>query len=441
METKEKQFVEEDERILNIKKMENPEEVKAAIELLSDQIDKEVETETEALAKSQEHEEDKTEKSFITDEIINGQPEEIRETLAKFKGQEKTQLIETIAKSIAGNSTSPFKDDQKIIDAYKAGLSEKSDEDLLKLIVDNPTYVAPEDKAIAKDEKTKIFAEPKKIELPEIPKDDPAIKSALEKETLKRLKALYPNMPEVDSMESEAYKDWRRDLDADNPDHNFKDDLKNTKDKVDSELSRILYIQKELPNLYEESPAEVLNLLNETNLPRLKALNDNPMEVLVQDLGDEIKAIRANLAKYGLTEKDLVDETGKPMDFTIIKDDKGDPFNPIFNDIITSGKDSQGNAIPSKEIIGSRGNAFWIKQGSVARKFKEVYEDKILTAFTTKKISNAKLQKEKLKDDVLVDIKSDGLDRKTNVVTLEDIRNEQDPKKLAKIIAELEAED
>ena len=136
----------------------------------------------------------------------------------------------------------------------------------------------------------------------------------------------------------------------------IKDDLREIQEKVTSEMSGYLYIQENLPNLYNNSPAEILPLLSEENLPRLKALNDDPIGELYHDVQSEINIIKTELQKtYGLTEKDL------DIDFTFTKDENGLPYNKIINDLLIAGVSKDGNLIPNKELIAQSGEDFLVK--------------------------------------------------------------------------------
>lgn len=362
---------------------------------------------------------------LLTQDLIEKQPEENRGILANFKDKNKDEIAQAAAHAVAMKS--PYlKDNEKAIAVMKEQFLEKTGDELINILVDTQKEVGK-----AEPKKEEFKAEPvKEIELPDMPEDDPEIKKILEKETLKRLKAKYPNMPDVDSMASEEYLEWRRDFDADNPDNEYKSDRSQTEKIVKDELSKIVYIQKNLPNIYQDSPNEILPLLTKENLPRLKALNDDPMNVLVQDIGKEIETIRKGLEKYGLTEKDL------EMDLTITKDESGLPYNEILNKLIMEGTASDGTPIPSSKIIAQRGKTYWLKPGELARKFKDEFDDKILTAFVSKKTQTDKQRKEKLKDETLREGSQRGLGGK-KVLTVEDI-HKLSPDENKAFLAELE---
>jgi len=415
-----------------------PEENKAALELLEEKIDgtgedtpssdEEPETKTDTSESEEETGDDDSETpddgDFTLDEdFIVKQPEDIQGILSKYKGKNREDLAEAAANAVAMKS--PYlKDNEAMLSHIKQQLLEKSNSELINILVDTQRQSGK-----ASEEQTK--EKPAKIGLPEIPKDDPAINSLLEKETLKRLKEKYPTMPEVSSTEDESYKEWRRDLDVDDPDNDFRGNKAEVEKLVKSELSKVLYIQNELPNLYEESPQEIMPIFSEEALPRLKALNDNPMQVLVEDIQDEIQTIRKGLEKFGINEKDL------GIDFTITKDEKGTPFNPVLNELITSGYTKDGKAVPSDRIIATRGKTFWLRKGELARKFREDYEEKILTAFFNNKVKTDKINKDRLKEETLREASGTGKGSR-RTLSVEDIEKETNPERIKQILADLE---
>lgn len=430
----------------------SPEENKVALELLEEKIDGTDEdtppkstdgTDDEEITETPEDDDKKDkgegdkqtppddevveedEELTLTEDFIKEQPEEIRGILSKYQDKGKEDIALAVANAVAMKS--PYlKDNEKLINQMKEQFLEKGNDELIQILVETQ-----KESGKVEDQEA-IKPEPPKLVLPEIPKDDPEIGKILEKETLKRLKAKYPNMPEeIESMNDEKYKEWRRDLDADNPDNEFRTDKARTEAVVTEELAKVIYIQKELPNLYEESPTEVLPLFTNENLPRLKALNDNPMNVLVEDIQSEVEIIKNGLKKYGITEKDL------GIDFTITKDEKGMPFNPILNQLIAEGKTADGKLIPSSKIIGSRGKTFWLKKGELARKFREEYDAQILTAVMNSKVKSDRIHKDKLKDETLREASgSGGGGRKA--LTVEDIEKEKNPERIKQILADLE---
>ncbi len=239
-------------------------------------------------------------------------------------------------------------------------------------------------------------------------------------------------------MDSEEYKEWRRDLDIDNPDNNFREDLKTIKETVKQDISKIIFVQEKLPNLYEQSPTEILPILTQENLPKLKKLNDDPMSVFVEDLKEEIEVIKNNLKKFNLTEADL------GIDLSISYDENGYPTNEVINQILVKGFTPDGIPIPNQDIISvkkgkTRDYIYWLNKGQLAKSFKEQFEDKILTAFFEKKAGQESSLRNKLKRETLKEGSGGrSSNSKNNVYTLEDIEKIDNPEVLKKIIAELE---
>lgn len=425
-----------------------PEENKVALELLEEKIDgpeKDTPSEPEGPENTEtdtpEGEEEKTatnadefededevenkdDEFVLKEDYIAQQPEEVQSILNKYKGKGKEDIAQAVANAIAMKS--PYlKNNEKLISQMKADFLEKNSDELIQILIDTQKETG----RTTTQETGKTTQ--KEMTLPDIPEDDPELAKIIERETLKRLKEKYPNMPDVESMNDPEYKEWRRDLDLDEPDNEFRIDRVKAEEAIKKELSKVIYIQKELPNLYEESPTEILPLLTPENMPRLKALNDNPMNVLLEDLNSEIELIRERLKKYGITEKDI------GVDFTITKDENGLPYNPVLNELISAGKTPDGKLIPDANIIGARGKVFWLKKGELAKKFRDQYDDKILTAFMINKAKSDNFLKSKLKDETLIEAQGTGKAGKS-AYTIEDIEKETNPERIKQIIADLE---
>lgn len=430
-----------------------PEETKAALEILDEEIDgtsedtplekvepkgmdtrqEEEEEDDEDLGKTSEggdtDDEDKDEgeepssgKEFVIDEdFVESQPEADRGILNKYLGKGKKDIAMAVANAIAVKNPI-LKDDKEAIRALgERFLNTKTKEELIAKLVESQRLVG-------------VATSPKpsqKIEYPDIPENHPTFSKMLEKETLKRLKAKYPDMPDVESMEDEDYKEWRRDLDIENPDHNFKADKAKYQEEVKTELRKLFLVQKELGNLYDESPSEVLQILNEETYPRLKALNDRPLDVLYEDLQNEVEVIRGELKKVGLTEKDL------GIDLSITKDKNGYPYNKVINSLVVSGKTPDGQPIVSREIIGRAGKSFWLIPNQIYSKFMKEYNNKIMTALIDKKIREDRLRREELKETAIIQPKVTGGSGKS-VVSVEDIDKETNPETIKQLLKELE---
>lgn len=362
----------------------------------------------------------------LTDDIISKQPEADREMLQKYAGKPKAELAKAAANAIALKN--PFlKDDKESIERITKKILLLNNDEIIKTLTDSQRETG---KSTA-TEKTEPVQKPvTEFKLPEIP-DDPNVQKLLSQETLKSLKKKYPEMP--DDPDSPEYKEWRRDLQYDNPDNTFKDDLKQAELDVKGKLSKILYIQTNLSNLFENSPEEILPRLNDQNLPRLKALNDDPWGELVKDTQREIDVIRNSLKEYGLTEKDL------GIDFTITKDKEGLPYNEVINSLIISGVDENGKPILNSEIIKQRAKTFWLSPGQLADKFDKTFRAKIITTFANKQTSKAKMERERLKENTLPTV--GGTTRgqaHTTIVKPEDLQTTS-LEQIQKIQADLEA--
>lgn len=460
----------DNEQLKILQDMEDPEEIEAAMEILSEEIDGPSDEDTPPSNEeppegdtSQEHEPEKEEKPKedgagesdgdedaggaeedkptgddkdfrLTDELINKQPEDAKNILAKYKDKNKKEIAKAAASAIAFKNPIT-KDNEKVISTIAEQLEAKSTDDLLNILVDSQKGVG-ETGAPAAPVEEEPKPEPMKLELPKLSEDNEDLRSALEKEVLANLRKTkkYSNMPEVDSRSSDEYKEWLRDLNIDVPDNSFKEDLAAERKKVEGDLSRIVYIQQNLPNLYDENPSEVLPMLSEENLPRLKALNDDPMGLLVQEVQKEVGLIRKKLERYGLTEKDL------GIDFTMTKDSKGNPYNEVLNGLILEGVEN-GVPIPRKDVINQHGETFWLQPGALARKFTDEYEPEILTAYTKRQAEKDAKERQKLKKETIKESGSGPTRQGGGQYTAEKIDKIQDPAEARRILKQLEKQD
>jgi hypothetical protein len=450
----------DDSGVQKVKDLKDPEEIKAAIEILEEEIDKSDEGNLSGQAEpnpeegeeenseGQESEEDEGEgdnktggkadegngdddgsetKFQLTDEIIAKHPED-KQILERFKDKDKSEIARAAANAIALKNEY-LKDDKEAIELLTKKLLEKTDDELIDTLIRTQ-------RETGKVESQAVEIKQAKLELPKLPEDDPKVQAILNREVIKQLKKnkKYADLPEdVEDINSEGFLEWTRDLQDANPLNSLKEDLANAQKVVGEDLSKVLYIRENLSNLYDESPGEILPLLNEQNLPRLKAINDNPMNVLMQDVKGEIEVIKKQLSKYGLTEKDI------EVDFSITEDEHGKPYNEVINQLIMKGLTPEGNAIPDPEIIGERGRAFWLKKGQLAKKFKDVFEDKILTAFVDKKTKAEKTTRSKLKSETLIEPSGKkGSGSGNKALTVESIQKERDPLKVKQILSQLE---
>ena len=78
------------------------------------------------------------------------------------------------------------------------------------------------------------------------------------------------------------FNEWQRDLLDEKgliEANKFIKDLETAKTEVKGEMQKVLYAANNLKNLYNESPAEILPYLTDENLPKLKQMNDNFVEI------------------------------------------------------------------------------------------------------------------------------------------------------------------
>lgn len=450
----EKDFFEEDYRSKVIKELTDDEEIDTAIDLLKEKYDVPVKDTTsgepepkrpeEQVADTSEKPEDKTKLELkskdgdqeptkpdepvkpaefvLTNELIQKQPEEYREILNKYKGKGKADLAKAAANAAALKS--PYlKDNEKAIEAITEKFKNLSDEEIVKTLVETQAKTG-----LTTEEKPKFEQTPKEeqIELPVLPEDG-EIKKILDKETIKQLKKLgYDNIPE--DFNSDEYKEWERDMqDAGGllKVKKYLSDLESTETKVRTELRKVVYAQTNLQNLYNDSPAEILPLLTEQNLPRLKKLNDDYRGVNNKSLEEEVGLIKKELANYGITETDL------GVDLTLTKDENGSYFNEGLNSLMLNGNETDPN------VVGQMGKVPLLKRGQLTKKF--IYENngKILTFLVNNKAKQAKVEVEKLKDDVLNisgESKTSGL---KTIINPDDVKKITDDTKLDKIIDDL----
>lgn len=389
----EHEFIEEDERAEVIKNLTDDEEIDAAIELIKEKYDapqeetvsaesepespsaggedtsetarditqidegdnsvKEIETEESA----------KSEEEFrLTEEIINQQPEEYRAILIKYKDKPREELEKAIVNAVLF----------------------KNDKDLIKALISVQRDVGRQEQQKPVEQDTRS-----KTELPPLPEDE-TIKSILQQETINRLKKIYPDMPE--DMNTEEYREWERELLEEGgliKANKYLKDLETINNEVKSELQKVIYAKNNLKNLYIESPTELIPLLDDNMIPKLKEVNDNYKEINNRTLEEEVNAIKNELNKFGLTEKDL------GIDLSLTKDNAGVYYNEYLNTLMLNGGEIDSN------VISRIGKIPLLKKGQLAKKF--VYENmpNILTKIVNRKVTKNEQETERLKKENL----------------------------------------
>lgn len=359
----------------------------------------------------------------LTDELIEKQPETDREILKKYTGKGKSDLAKAAANAIAIKS--PYlKDNEEAIAAIAKKIEGLPDDEVLKTLVDNQKEIGKSSLDVETTEK-KAVDKPVKVELPTLPDDDPKVQEILNKEVVKKLKLKYPSMPE--DMNSIEFKEWERDLldEGLSKANQFLEDSKSAKSGIKTELQKVLYAQTQLPNLYNESPTEVLSLMTDENLPKLKNLNDNYRTENNKAATAEVEQIKAALGKYGITEKDL------GVDLTLTPDAQGSLFNKDLNALLF---DTNGNVDPN--IVGFVGKVPVLKKGQLVKKFIYEHNPQILTLLVSNKSKQSQVEIEKLKTDALKTVGGGGGGSTEKVDSVKDVTN---PETLKKKMADLEA--
>ena len=239
----------DEERIDLIDQMEDPEEIKATIEIYGERIDGTDDSDTSSTddetskkedtsSKEKSDKEDKKvdndkaktddkdgeadnldKKDFtLTEDEINKKPEDDRAILNKYKDKTKEDIAKATANAIVMKSAH-LKGNQKYIDMLTQDLMDKPNDELLNTLIETQRESGRVEEEEGKP--TQI-----KLELPSLPKDDANIQSALDNKTLDLLKEKYkdsssPIPEEVTSFNDEKYKEWRRDLNVDEPDNTY----------------------------------------------------------------------------------------------------------------------------------------------------------------------------------------------------------------------------
>ncbi len=462
----EKDFIEEDPRSKVIKnELDGDEELDAAMDLLKEKYDVPVEdttsgkpepkkpveqgedtsekpedkTKIEQKPKGSDQEQKKPDETaklkepvkpedippafVLTNELIQKQSEEYRDILKKYEGKGKTDLAKAAANAVALKSQY-LKDNEKAIGALVEKFETLSNDDIVKTLIETQALVG-----VAVEPPGKTKPEPlkeEKIELPTLPEDG-KVKEVLNKEVNKRLKKIYPEMPE--DIDSEEYKEWERDLqDAGlRKVEKFLSDVKSVETSVKKELQKVIYAETNLPNLYNESPDEILPILTDENLPKLKRLNDDFRSVNNESLTEEVGLIKKELVKYGLTETDL------GVNLTLEKDENGSYYNEGLNSLMLNGN------IADSTIVGQMGKIPFLRKGQLTKKFIFENNAKILTCLAKKNTEQSKVEVDKLKTETLNTLgasKAAGLKTITNP---EDIKKITDDDKLDKILDEIKS--
>ena len=429
-------YLEESEQIKIIQEMQDPNEVEATIELLEERLSDEPEEEDtssdEEIAVEVPVETDTTSEAeedfIITQEFIEAQDEESKKILHKYLNKGKEEIAKAISHAIALKS--PYiKDNPKIIEAIENEYKNKSNDELIKILVDTQKSVGRQD--TNQFEKKVPNYQDIKIDF-----NSPEISQILEKEMISLLKEKYPSMPDnIQSFNDEEYKEWRRDLNIDEPDNTFIEDYKRIRGLVEDNTKKFLFVKDELKNLYTDNPFEIYERIKDADADKLRALkelNDNPTQVLFNDINEEISKIRNWLKqKYNLTENDI------GIKLEIQKDRNGNPYNEVLNSLMVK-KYPNGEIYLDPEVITTHAKVFWLNKDSLFNKFVKEYELQAQKTYFEKMLFEDKKKRQTLKRETLKEGVGTGSSSGTRRYTLEDIENINNPEIINKIIKELE---
>lgn len=428
-----------EEQFESIKQLEDPEEIDAALDILKGEPSEEEDnstleedttpTETEKVENVEEGKEVAQENFTISDEYIDSQDEETQKILSKYRGKGREDIIKSISHAIA-LKTPYLKNDPDLINTISKKIKGKTNEELVEMLIDSQRNVG----ASTRPKETIETKETTSYKDIKIDIDKPEISSLVEEQIISLLRKKYPSMPDgIRSLKDEDYKEWRRDLDIDDPDNNYKDDFKEAKKVVEDNIKKYLFVRNELKNLYVNDPIEVMDKINEaddTALYFLKKLNDNPMQLLTEELNKEVDEIKQWLKEeYDLTEKDL------GIDLTI-KIKNGIPNNKVLNDLVTI--EQNGVKIIDPKVVSRHAKIFWLNKGSVKERFIKKYDKLARTKYFENMISNEKDTRRKLKEATLKE--GSGMGASTsgiNLNSIEDIDKIDDPQVIDELLKKL----
>lgn len=409
-EFEEQEIVNDDPQIEVIEKITDPEELEAAKELIKEDIDAAIKEGTSKednpdLSKSPEElekEEDKLKEPekppefTVNDEFIEKQPEEVRALLTNFKGKGKADLAKATAHAVALKN--PYiKDNEEAITAIAKKLETGTEEELVQKLIETQ-------KEVGKPPEPEVKAEPKKIELPELEETE-EVKKTIQKESAAKLKKLYPGMP--DDLDSVEYKEWLRDLQDEDLRKANKHiaDIEKVESEVKTDLRKVVYLEKNHANINNER------------------------------LENEVKVIKDQLTKFGVTEKDL------GIDLTLKKDENGLFYNENLNSLMRNG----GQLDPY--VVGYVGDLVFLKtnkdnSGLTPLAKKLFYENnfKLIQVLNSRESENKKKAIEQVKDENLNVLSKPGSGKSPELLTPEAIEKITDESAIKKLKLQLENE-
>lgn len=471
-------FIEEDSRSEEIRKLTNPEEIQKAQKELeekydgpliqdtpaaktepdksSDTSEKEANDKTEANQPEQKKESDKIENAAeekseeakpgdtkdgdaptknnppepsnnfkLTDEFINSQPESNRSILTKYKDKGKDELAKALANAVSLKD--PYlKGNDEAIEAITKKLIDLPENDLIDRLVESQREAGFSN--ISTDFDIKKEAE---ITLPDLPKDDPKVLEITNSQIIQRLRKKYPDLP--DDLNSPEYREFERDIRDEKGALGEKEllaDIDNARAEINKDLQGYLFAQTNLKNLYTSSPTEIFKYLDKYSLGQLKNINDNFRSHNNKTIESEVNAIKTELSKYGLKPEDI------GVDLELKPDNNGSYYNETLYKLLFTGDKLTKDEIDS-DLVDVMGGVTLLKQNKLAQKFSNAYKDKIFTSFVNHKTEAEKAELQKIKNENLNSLRGKTAGGSSFVDG--DIRQITDPVKIKNIMAEIEA--
>ena len=410
-EFEDQEIINDDKQIEEIEKITDPEELEAAKELVKEDIEaalkegtsKEDNPDLSKRPEELEREKDKlkeTEKPpefTVNDEFIEKQPEEVRALLTNFKGKGKADLAKATAHAVALKN--PYlKDNEEAITAIAKKLETGTEEELVQKLIETQKEVGKP------PESPEVKPESKKIELPELEETE-EVKKTIQKESVAKLKKLYPGMP--DDLDSVEYKEWLRDLQDEDLRKANKhiSDIERVEGEVKTDLRKVVYLEKNHANINNER------------------------------LENEVKVIKDQLAKLGVTEKDL------GIDLTLKKDENGLFFNETLNSLMRNGSQLD------PYVVGYVGDLVFLKvdkdnSGLTPLAKKLFYENnfKLIQVLNSRESESKKKAIEQVKDENLNVLSKPGSGKSPELLTPEAIEKITDESAIKKLKLQLENE-
>lgn len=356
----------------------------------------------------------------LTQEMIDAQPKSNQDILSKYKDKSKSEIAKAAANAIAMKNDY-LEDNEKAIEGIAEKLEALPEADLLDqlLLTQRQTGVNPD---IQLDNEMEV-------ELPELPEDDPQIQEIVDQQVIKRMKKLYPDFP--DDLNGPGYLEFEREIQDEKGQKGVNkliSDMQTASGEIGNDLKSYLYAQKNLNNLYVESPTDVFNHLNDYSVGQLKNINDNFVTLNNNALTDNVKIIEKELQKADLTLADI------GVDLKLEPDENGSLFNDTLHSLLFKGENQLDG-----ELTQRLGKIVLLKGDKLAQKFLNANNMKILSAIKNKSVSRDSLERERLKDENLNNLTAGAGSGSKATTETTDVTKITDPAELKRIQESIES--